>query len=213
MSTTVSHTFPREERLRGKADIAALMSHGQWSGEEHVRCCFRTGTGTGINRVMVSVPKKHFRRAVMRNLLKRRMEPGDYGKQDDCQNHNSYCKHLDELCSGEGLILPAAVVEHEHQRGDGQQVQEVHSNAEAHKESYQHYPAARMRLVSVVVPHGHGPEHKGSEERGHRIDFTLDRGEPECVGEAIYEGTYKAGTNYRYCLRDGVTLSGGAALA
>ena len=49
MSTTVSHTFPREERLRGKADIAALMSHGQWSGEEH------------------------FRRAVMRNLLKRRM--------------------------------------------------------------------------------------------------------------------------------------------
>lgn len=73
MSTTISHTFPREERLRGKADIAALMSHGQWSGEEHVRCCFHTGTGTGINRVMVSVPKKHFRRAVMRNLLKRRM--------------------------------------------------------------------------------------------------------------------------------------------
>ena len=73
MSAPGSHTLPREERLRGKADIAALIGHGQWCGEEHVRCCYRTGTGTGINRVMVSVPKKHFRRAVMRNLLKRRM--------------------------------------------------------------------------------------------------------------------------------------------
>ena len=32
-----------------------------------------TGTGSELNRIMVSVPKKMFKRAVKRNLLKRRI--------------------------------------------------------------------------------------------------------------------------------------------
>lgn len=45
-----------------------------------MRYCVRTGTGVGINRIMVSVSKKFFKRAVKRNLLKRRIRES-YRKQ------------------------------------------------------------------------------------------------------------------------------------
>mgnify|MGYP002626221705 FL=1 len=38
-----------------------------------MRYCFRKGNGQDVNRIMVSVPKRFFRRAVKRNLLKRRI--------------------------------------------------------------------------------------------------------------------------------------------
>lgn len=37
------------------------------------KCCYRTGNGEGFNRIMISVPKRLFKRAVKRNLLKRRI--------------------------------------------------------------------------------------------------------------------------------------------
>ena len=39
----------------------------------HLRYCWSAGHETGLNRIMVSVPKKFFERDVKRNLLKRRM--------------------------------------------------------------------------------------------------------------------------------------------
>ena len=65
--------LPKEERLSGRTAIAALTGKGRWVHSAHLRCCCLCGTGSGINRVMVSVPKKLFKRAVKRNLLKRRM--------------------------------------------------------------------------------------------------------------------------------------------
>ena len=65
-------TLPKEERLCGRTAISALIGKGKWEGSAHLRCCV-SGNGLEYNRLMVSVPKKHFKRAVKRNLLKRRM--------------------------------------------------------------------------------------------------------------------------------------------
>ncbi len=68
------HTFGKSERLCGRSAIGDLIQKGR-SGEIPGTLRFRylTGTGTGLNRIMVSVPKRNFKRAVRRNLLKRRM--------------------------------------------------------------------------------------------------------------------------------------------
>lgn len=80
MDTPV-HTLPKEERLNCRKDISDLLAHGTFcDAPGQLRFCYRKGTGSGLNRIMVSVPKKHFRRAVKRNLLKRRIREG-YRKQ------------------------------------------------------------------------------------------------------------------------------------
>ncbi len=66
-------TLPKEERLCGRTAISALMSKGRWEHTAHLRCCYISGNGLEHSRLMVSVPKKFFKRAVKRNLLKRRM--------------------------------------------------------------------------------------------------------------------------------------------
>lgn len=67
-----AHSFPKSEKLCSKTAISALMAKGHWSGTAHLRFC-RLANGAEINRVMFSVPKKLFKRAVKRNLLKRRL--------------------------------------------------------------------------------------------------------------------------------------------
>lgn len=73
MSVPQSHTLTKEERLCGKTSVSALISSGKWGTTPHLRFCWSAGHDTGLNRLMVSVPKKFFKRAVKRNLLKRRM--------------------------------------------------------------------------------------------------------------------------------------------
>ena len=73
MTAPQGHTLPKEERLCGKTTVSALISDGKWGTTPHLRYCWAAGRETGLNRLMVSVPKKFFRRAVRRNLLKRRM--------------------------------------------------------------------------------------------------------------------------------------------
>lgn len=63
----------KEERLHGKTAVAGLMDSGHWGSLGHFRYCFRTGNGSGMSRIIAAVPKKHFKRAVRRNLLKRRI--------------------------------------------------------------------------------------------------------------------------------------------
>lgn len=75
-------SLPKEERLHGQTTVASLISTGRWGGTEHIRYCWTSGNGAGINRMMVSVPKKYFKRAVKRNLLKRRMREA-YRTQKD----------------------------------------------------------------------------------------------------------------------------------
>ncbi len=49
------------------------MDKGRWDYTSHLRCCYVAGNGLEFNRIMVSVPKRLYKRAVKRHLLKRRM--------------------------------------------------------------------------------------------------------------------------------------------
>ena len=71
----VRHTFPKKERLCSRNDISRLLAGGRFSDVQGgiIRFCRISGTDSGLNRIMVSVPKKIFKRAVVRNRMKRRI--------------------------------------------------------------------------------------------------------------------------------------------
>ena len=80
MATPAAHTLRKTERLCGKKDIATLFSKGKWGATAHLRYCWASRCGDSAasrdtipNRLLVSVSKRYFKRAVKRNLLKRRM--------------------------------------------------------------------------------------------------------------------------------------------
>ena len=64
-------TLSKSERLCGKKAIAGLMEHGKGGSTGCLRYKFLPGTD--VSRILVSVPKRFFKRAVKRNLLKRRI--------------------------------------------------------------------------------------------------------------------------------------------
>ena len=123
-------------------------------------------------------------------------QPGDDAEQDYREDDDADEEDLAEFLEGEGAVFAPAVVEHEHQGGDGQEVEQMDSYAEAHQEGDEHYPARGVGLVGLVVPFGHHPEDDGGDERAHRVDFAFDCGEPEGVREAVSEGAHEAGGDY-----------------
>lgn len=67
-------TLPKSERLHGKLKISALMSKGRWGFTPGLKYCFlKSPAPSKPNNIIVSVPKRLFKRAVKRNLLKRRL--------------------------------------------------------------------------------------------------------------------------------------------
>ena len=64
-------TLSKSERLCGKKAIAGLMEHGKGGSAGCLRYKFLPGAE--VSRILVSVPKRFFKRAVKRNLLKRRI--------------------------------------------------------------------------------------------------------------------------------------------
>ena len=73
MAGETPNTLPKKERLCGKTSIEKLLAEGRHGSVSGLRYIFMAGNGAGINRIMISVPKKLFKRAVKRNLLKRRI--------------------------------------------------------------------------------------------------------------------------------------------
>lgn len=67
------NTLPKKERLCGKTAISRLLAKGRHGSVPGLRYLCLAGTGEEADRIMVSVPKKFFKRAVKRNLLKRRI--------------------------------------------------------------------------------------------------------------------------------------------
>lgn len=63
----------KKERLSVGTDLSRLFASGRYGITDGFRYCYRIGNGLSFNRIVVSVPKKCFRRAVKRNLLKRRI--------------------------------------------------------------------------------------------------------------------------------------------
>ena len=64
-------SLSKSERLCGKKAIAELMERGKGGSAGCLRYKFLPGTE--VSRILVSVPKRFFKRAVKRNLLKRRI--------------------------------------------------------------------------------------------------------------------------------------------
>lgn len=73
MEALQHNTLSKQERLYCRKDISELLAGGKFVGNGPMRFCYRAGNGCGMSRIMVSVPKKLFKRAVKRNLLKRRI--------------------------------------------------------------------------------------------------------------------------------------------
>ncbi len=65
-------TFPKSEKICGEKSVSTLLAKGRYGVEGELRYCF-VRNGVSHPRLMVSVPKKMFKRAVKRNLLKRRL--------------------------------------------------------------------------------------------------------------------------------------------
>ena len=80
MEQQTRNTLPKKERLCGKTSISMLLAKGKFTSVPGMRFIFRKETGNDVDRIMVSVPKKMFKRAVKRNLLKRRIRES-YRKQ------------------------------------------------------------------------------------------------------------------------------------
>lgn len=73
MPAPVRETLSKRERLCGKKDIEELFSKGRFGVSGCFKYCVRMDNGQDVHRIMISVSKKLFRRAVRRNLLKRRI--------------------------------------------------------------------------------------------------------------------------------------------
>lgn len=73
MNGETDNTLPKKERLCGKKSIENLLARGRHGSAGAIRYIFSEGNGEEFNRILVSVPKKLFKRAVKRNLLKRRI--------------------------------------------------------------------------------------------------------------------------------------------
>lgn len=94
METAQTNTLPKEERLCGKTGISHLLAKGRHGNVPNMRYLCLKNNGKEFNRIMVSVPKRLFKRAVKRNLLKRRIRES-YRKQ----------KHDLNLKSGVDLLF------------------------------------------------------------------------------------------------------------
>lgn len=72
MPAQVSNTLGKRERLSGRNNIGRLLESGRWAFAGSIKYCWSAGA-EDFSRMLVSVPKKLFKRAVKRNLLKRRI--------------------------------------------------------------------------------------------------------------------------------------------
>lgn len=65
--------LPKKERICGKSVIGRLLAGGRYGFAGSLKYCWLAPNGESVSRVMVSVSKRLFKRAVKRNLLKRRL--------------------------------------------------------------------------------------------------------------------------------------------
>lgn len=72
LSQPLQMKFPKKERLCGKVSVEKVFSSGKKARTGLLKCHYLP-SGLDYSRILVSVPKKLHKRAVVRNLLKRRI--------------------------------------------------------------------------------------------------------------------------------------------
>ena len=73
----IRYTFPKKERLSSKKEIRELFEHGSSFYFYPYKIKFHpyTPEGTGFyHKVLFSIPKRNFKKAVTRNKIKRRLK-------------------------------------------------------------------------------------------------------------------------------------------
>lgn len=79
----MAQTLSKSERLSGKTAVNDLLKKGRWGTTASLKYCWLVREENGCAaRILVSVPKRNFKRAVKRNLLKRRLRES-YRTQKD----------------------------------------------------------------------------------------------------------------------------------
>lgn len=85
----MSYGLPSTSRLKSRSSITSLFAKHSTRTVSPLRCMYTKSDST---RVMVSVPKRLFKRAVKRNLLKRRIR-------------EAYRRHRDAILDGVGFDI------------------------------------------------------------------------------------------------------------
>ena len=80
-------SFPKQQHLKQPLVISELVSHGKTTFKYPLKA-FYAPSGE-LPRYAISVPKKHFKRAVKRNLLKRRIREAIRLNQGDVASGKS----------------------------------------------------------------------------------------------------------------------------
>ena len=78
----MSATLPKTERLSGTKAVSELFGRGKAGVSGCLRYKYISRADGAPSRIVVSVPKRSFKRAVKRNLLKRRIREA-YRRQKD----------------------------------------------------------------------------------------------------------------------------------
>ena len=97
----MAQTLDKSERLSGKTAISRLVEKGRWSSIPGFRFCCLAPNSAEKNRIMISVPKKLFKRAVKRNLLKRRIREAYRTQKDLLRHKDGFCDILFQYNSTE----------------------------------------------------------------------------------------------------------------
>lgn len=90
MEDSPANTLPKQERLHGKKCIERLLAGGRHGSAGKIRYIYLSGNGNDYCRILVSVPKKLFKRAVKRNLLKRRIRECWRKLKHEIQTNDGY---------------------------------------------------------------------------------------------------------------------------
>src|SRR5262249_5045389 len=93
--------------------------------------------------------------------------------------------------SPKGGFIPLEVVNH-YDRGDGEEVEQMNADGEAHHVEDEDEPPVRAGFTMILFPFEDGPKDDGCEEGGRGIYFPFDGTIPEGITERVSEGADSA---------------------